>query len=720
MLPRCRSVFLLLLAAVSFCAAQTPVPLDVRLRLLRAEDTRDFNDDLRALLRHTDAGVRAAAALSAGRIGDERAVAPLIELLQKDPDDAVRQMAAFALGETESPNAAAALIQTASDSKSAAQARAVEALGKIAAVLTDKDKELKATIGAAILEALHFEAARRSAPDQEVILAGLTAALRARPEGAGAVVAEFIAYSNPRLRADALNALARLRAKDKLPEVRELLKDPDATVRANAARVLGGAEDKEALDALIKAATQDPDARVRVAAIRALGALKDVRAVQPLEDYEAAKVIDVIRRDKLAPPAPKFYVIPSEQNEWLEIAVTLGNILAGNKDYVRVPKNSKTPYELASPPLLQVIVNAPEVSIARAKIDPTLLMLGLLENVRSAKSPIFTDWHRVSSLAQGLGVIATLPKERYDENLDRYKTEAPQVLLLLIHDKFLPPTALPDVLRAYAAFKPDNLRQVLSDSLKAKDVIVRATAADLLGDLPPSEENTKALSEALPVALRDGLNDAAMSILGALAKQKSEKANDAIKSALEARDYLVRWRAIDLLKRNGAGDFSAQKFPVKSQWTEADYREALALGAKDARAVVDTDKGAFTIQLRPDAAPLNVLSFVRLARRGYFNGIVWHRVVPNFVIQGGDPRGDGNGGPGYALRCEINQVPYERGAVGMALSGKDTGGSQWFVTHSPQPHLDGGYTVFGNVIQGLETVDKIARGDKIRRVRIIR
>jgi len=81
-------------------------------------------------------------------------------------------------------------------------------------------------------------------------------------------------------------------------------------------------------------------------------------------------------------------------------------------------------------------------------------------------------------------------------------------------------------------------------------------------------------------------------------------------------------------------------------------------------------------------------------RRNYFNGITIHRVVPNFVIQDGDPRGDGNGGPGYQIRCEINEVPYERGAVGMALSGKDTGGSQWFVTHSPQPSLDGGYTVF--------------------------
>ena len=92
--------------------------------------------------------------------------------------------------------------------------------------------------------------------------------------------------------------------------------------------------------------------------------------------------------------------------------------------------------------------------------------------------------------------------------------------------------------------------------------------------------------------------------------------------------------------------------------------------------------------------------------------------MPNFVIQDGDPRGDGNGGPGYQIRCEINEVPYARGAVGMALSGKDTGGSQWFVTHAPQPHLDGGYTVFGNVIAGMDTVDNIARGDVIRAISI--
>ena len=270
--------FCLLAVGAITGAAQSAnsVPLDVRLRLLRAEDTRDWNDDAQKLFAHPDARTRVAAALTAGRIGDERAVAPLVELLNHDKDDALRAMAAFALGEIESAQGADALIAAASNERREPpeiRARAVEALGKIAAALTDKDKEQKATIGAAILDALRFEAGRRSASDEAVILAGVTAALRARPEGAGLVVAEFLRYSSPRVRADALNALARLRAKDALPQVRELLKDSDPIIRANAARVLGGAEDKSAVELLMNA-LNDSDSRVRVAAIRALGALK--------------------------------------------------------------------------------------------------------------------------------------------------------------------------------------------------------------------------------------------------------------------------------------------------------------------------------------------------------------------------------------------------------------------------------------------------------------
>jgi cyclophilin family peptidyl-prolyl cis-trans isomerase len=216
------------------------------------------------------------------------------------------------------------------------------------------------------------------------------------------------------------------------------------------------------------------------------------------------------------------------------------------------------------------------------------------------------------------------------------------------------------------------------------------------------------------------LNDAALSILDTLGKQKTTAANDVIKEALKSGDHLIRRRAVALLKANGAGDFSSEIGTVQTRNTDADYTRALARIGKTTRAVVTTSKGSFTIDLFPEAAPLTVDNFVQLAQRDYFRNITIHRVVPNFVIQDGDPRGDGNGGPGYQIRCEINQVPYDRAAVGMALSGKDTGGSQWFVTHSPQPHLDGGYTVFGRVVTGMDVVDKIVRGDVIQSVVIKR
>ena len=106
------------------------------------------------------------------------------------------------------------------------------------------------------------------------------------------------------------------------------------------------------------------------------------------------------------------------------------------------------------------------------------------------------------------------------------------------------------------------------------------------------------------------------------------------------------------------------------------------------------------------------------AKKGYFDSTRVHRVVPDFVIQDGDPTGTGGGGPGYTIRCEYNQLRYEAGMVGMALSGKDTGGSQWFITHSPQPHLDARYTVFGHVVAGIEIVDRAQPWDVVRRVQI--
>jgi cyclophilin family peptidyl-prolyl cis-trans isomerase len=125
------------------------------------------------------------------------------------------------------------------------------------------------------------------------------------------------------------------------------------------------------------------------------------------------------------------------------------------------------------------------------------------------------------------------------------------------------------------------------------------------------------------------------------------------------------------------------------------------------------------VRLDADEAPLTSGNLYALASKGYFNGVTFHRVVPNFVAQGGDPRGDGEGGPGYSIRCEMTRRPYRRGTVGMALSGKDTGGSQFFFTHAPQPHLDGRYTAFGEVVSGLDVVDALLEGDIIREVRAV-
>jgi cyclophilin family peptidyl-prolyl cis-trans isomerase len=124
------------------------------------------------------------------------------------------------------------------------------------------------------------------------------------------------------------------------------------------------------------------------------------------------------------------------------------------------------------------------------------------------------------------------------------------------------------------------------------------------------------------------------------------------------------------------------------------------------------------VQLELVDAPLTVSTFVDQVRSGFFNGLRVHRLVPAFVIQAGDPRGDGAGGPGYTQRDERSSTPYLRGSMGMALGGAETAGSQWFITTSPQPHLDGRYTVFGRVVGGWDVLDRVAPHDLIERVRI--
>ncbi|WP_226579494.1 peptidylprolyl isomerase [Halobacillus litoralis] len=126
------------------------------------------------------------------------------------------------------------------------------------------------------------------------------------------------------------------------------------------------------------------------------------------------------------------------------------------------------------------------------------------------------------------------------------------------------------------------------------------------------------------------------------------------------------------------------------------------------------------IELYDEAAPNTVANFEKLANDEFYDGLSFHRVIPDFVIQGGCPNGTGTGGPGYTIKCETEGNPHkhERGSLSMAHAGKDTGGSQFFVCHSPQPHLDGRHTVFGKVIEGVDTVDRVRVGDVMQKVRV--
>jgi len=162
----------------------------------------------------------------------------------------------------------------------------------------------------------------------------------------------------------------------------------------------------------------------------------------------------------------------------------------------------------------------------------------------------------------------------------------------------------------------------------------------------------------------------------------------------------------------------ASSLTVDTRISESQIRKTLERYTNNPVATIGTRHGEFQIELYVDVAPLTVMNFIELADDGFYDGLPFHRVIPNFVAQGGDPRGDGWGGPDYYIRDEFSSEPYLRGTVGIATSGKDTGGSQFFITLSPQPHLEGRYTVFGQVIYGMEVVDLITMGDVIETIHI--
>jgi cyclophilin family peptidyl-prolyl cis-trans isomerase/HEAT repeat protein len=243
----------------------------------------------------------------------------------------------------------------------------------------------------------------------------------------------------------------------------------------------------------------------------------------------------------------------------------------------------------------------------------------------------------------------------------------------------------------------DRVRELLD----SKDLVIAAAAANALGKIG----DRVALSDVRALARKVLRNpDLAPAVGEALVAMQAREAEPELRSWLGSTNATVRHegaKAINLLTGQGVFAYDvalAEPAPMPSSGSHVRIR---------------TSKGDIEIELWNADAPRTAANLWSLAQRGFYNGLTFHRVVPDFVVQGGDPRGDGEGGPGYMIRCEVNPRPYARGTVGMALSGKDTGGSQFFITHTATPHLDGRYTAFGQVTKGMEVVDQLLEGDKM-------
>jgi len=315
------------------------------------------------------------------------------------------------------------------------------------------------------------------------------------------------------------------------------------------------------------------------------------------------------------------------------------------------------------------------------------------------------DWQSMGNYAQGLGIVGG----------DRSHQE---LLDLLNGKKFsaMPdPRAVEEILRALVRMKASDAEDILRQNLQLSDAGVRAAAAGMLSNFT-NGANFELLNRAYERGRKDDINEARLAALNAIAKFKDEKTVESLFAGVTDSDYLVRAQAIKLLSKLSTESYDQYLGIVKKPHPLPFYDKVRDGFNTKTTATIVTQRGEIKILLDTRDAPITVQNFVDLARRGFYNGVVFHRVVPNFVVQAGEPVNNTTGGPGYQIRDEINMLPYIRGSVGMALSGRDTGGSQFFICHQAAPHLDGGYTVFGQVISGMEIVDQITRGDVIVKV----
>jgi cyclophilin family peptidyl-prolyl cis-trans isomerase/HEAT repeat protein len=663
--------------------ASAPPPSDPRIgklaRILRTSDRRIVDDDLRALLADGDVAVRTKAILALGQIGDPSTV-PDLEKAAADPALEARAASAFAMGLIAEAATQNVLKTLAGDTAPSVRSAAAEALGRIhdasgadavRALLDDPEGSVRA---AAALAAWKF-------PEGDPFLAPLIKNLASQD----AEVRAAAAYALARLASAAIAPASSGAPVGRLSEAGvaksrvaliERVTDANSEVRMQVARGLASPKSGGAELAAVGTLTNDRDAGVRVNAVRALGypgiAIKPYldRAVSDKDQHVARAAIESVGKIGGAPAEEALNeLLPRLEKGWLQEAALT----------------------------------------ALAKIDPALLpnvVRGLLVN----PDPVM----RVAAC----GLLA-----------GRKEPEAIAAATRLLDD---PEPRVQAAAVPVVAEHEGAISKLLAAQFASKDPVVRAAAAEAVGGRFASKEAVvdsrdelfRLLEEVWSASSADTLSDAKIAMVDAIAKAgKDDRTASALNRALRDPDVVVRRRAAVRSMDVYHEDRSREVGPAIDR-PLADYERIVRWALVPHAALVQmrrpgTAVGAFTLALDASLAPLAAWNFSELAGKKFFDGATLHRVVPNFVVQDGDPRGDGYGGPGYSIRDEFNPLPFTAGVLGMASDGKDTAGSQWFIMLSAAPHLDGRYTSFGHVVRGFrDMASQMRPGDTVVAIRV--
>ena len=661
----------LLLPAVAL--AQEGAAVELLAPVLAAEDAREWQPALfqRSLLA-SDSVVRRVTAVAAGRIGDLRATPLLLRTLD-EPDSTVRVAAAFALGLLRDSAAAQPLIQRLTGLPPLDAPTAVEAITALAKI----GGRRSADFFAAVLQGKVALSQADPAPATSQIL---LETWRLGADAPADALLPFTSDSVQAIRWRAVYSLGRLRAPSAANQLIAALRDQDPATRAVAVRALirSYAEtaklDPRTIGGMLTKAVDDADAGVRINALRSLATYHDSTFAPKI-----AWGVD----DPIA-------------NVRVQAAATLGE-LGGSA---------------ATAALLRALTGKGSFALRRE----ALVGLARVDSARFARAATAwqssKDWRDRATAAEGWALAGAAGPSWFTSDRDgRVAAAGLQAWAAAVHG---PDRRLIDAGRGLLTHEDAGVRSV------AADIVSRAADP---GDLA-------ALTVMYTRAARDSFPDAAISALKAIAAIR--RSGSAAQAAVD-RDFLgsVPRPTNYLLRRWAEANWpeAAARWgpdhPIATGRSLQDYRDLVRhfILAPDSVArphiFIDTNqRGMLEVELFGPEAPLTVANFLRLVDRRFFDGNRWHRVVPNFVVQDGDPRGDGFGSPGGTIRDEINRMRYDtKPMLGMALSGPDTGSSQWFITLSPQPHLDGTYTVFGRAVGNFGALTRITQGDVIRTVR---